>query len=221
MNHTEVLLLTHKENGSLKLPHLDSLRQSNPNSIIHIIEGEDSGKGKRYDWKNSDVKLRNWWIKNKKIVKSETLAVIEWDTLITCELPHIPKEYDLVSAKMMESPKKGSRPKKLTMNHPNWTSDSWFWWGELPLLGLKYGDEAVGLVSFGFYLMKASVLESVSDKKWDDVYKKSIQNELRFPTVAKLSGHTIGEIELPFVRHDDVSVECNSGIFHSVDHTFA
>ena len=216
MKPSSVLILTHEEGGEVKLPHLDWLRTSNPGTQIHVIDGPHSPLGKRDNWKNGDRPLRNWWRRHSTEVRGEVVAVLEWDTLVSCALPDLPDDLDLAGAQIIHPPDTPAR--QLRMRDPRWTDANWFWWPELTRLG---PGPAVGLVSFGCFVMRRAVLDSVADPRWDAAYALSIQNELRFPTVALRSGHAVGTIDLPFVRFDDVVVGSAPGIYHSVDHPFA
>jgi len=214
------LISTHidKKTNQPLLPHLNWLIKSNPLIDFRIVIGEDSPHGKQYNWKNSDQVLRDWWKKFSSTVNNDRIAVLEWDTLVTCELPEIPEEYDLVGAmKFNENPNLRGKWMPKIMKDPTWKEENWMWWNDLPKMNLQENDKAVGLVSFGAMFMRRQVLDAVCDKKWDTIYGRSIQNELRFPTIVSVSGHRIGEIDLPFVSWTDVGVGNSKGIYHSVD----
>jgi hypothetical protein len=211
-----------KKNKQPKLPHIDFIKKTNPESQIYIIVGKDSGYGKYYDWKNSDQQLRNWWKNNNSQITNDTVAIIEWDTLIGCKIPEMPKDLDLVGKSMfIENINIRNKWQKKIMKDPSWTTDNWFWWPEIPLLELNDNQKGIGLISFGFYLIKKWVLNCIIDEKWDNIFKKNIQNELRFPTIASLCGAKIGTIELPFVEFYDVKVTEKAGIYHGVNETFS
>lgn len=217
MKPKSVIILTHIEDGKPKLPHLKWLKRSNPDVDIHIVVGKDSPLGKRDNWKNGDRPLRDWWGKHGHEVVGTIVYVLEWDTLVNCELPDLSSPLDLAGGSMVKSPKSKYRPKRKRMNDPNWTESNWFWWPELPKMGLKYGDSAIGLFSFGCLVMKRRVLDNFVDLKWDEIYKKSITSELRFPTIAHLSGLKVGEINLPYVKFYDVEFTGEKEIYHGVN----
>ncbi len=216
MQPTAALILTHEENGIVKLPHVGWLEESNPGLETHIIVGPDSPLGKWDNWKNGDRPLRDWWRRNRDVVDGKVIAVMEWDTLVSCPLPHLPDTLDLAGAIKFVSPVDARRQAGRMMRSRDWTPDKWCWWRELDRLGLPPGSRAVGLVSFGFYVMRRRVLDSVCAERWDDVYARSVQNELRFPTAASISGHPVGVIPLPFVHFDAVVVTTRRGVYHSV-----
>mgnify|MGYP003636717813 CR=1 FL=1 len=197
-----VLILTHKEHNVTLLPHLEWLKKTNPAVRVEVIVGEDHPEGKVRNWKNGDVPLREWWKKNSHSVDGEVIAVVEWDTLVSCKLPALPAGYDLVG-------------KRLYMEDIN-MKGVWQWYSEIPLLELQDGETACGLVSFGFFIMRRQVLDSVCLPRWDSIYDKSIQNELRFPTIASVEGAKVGEIPLPNVGYHEVKFTGNRDIYHGV-----
>jgi hypothetical protein len=201
-----------------KLPHLHHLQKSNPNTQIHIIVGKDSGRGKYYDWKNSDQQLRLWLKENFSKIDNDIVAIIEWDTLITQPLPQLPDHLDLASRFCYrENIKIRGKWQRKRMADPTWTPDNWWWWPETQLMGLNAAQEGVGLVSMGFYLCRRHVLGSILNERWDEVYERSIQNELRLPTIAHLEGARVGEINLPYVRFDNIIPLAEPGIYHGVE----
>ena len=75
-----VLILTHKgTDGKPLTPHLEWLKRTNPDADVRIVVGEDSPHGKRYNWKNGDQPLRQWWQDNGHTVESDIVHVIEWE----------------------------------------------------------------------------------------------------------------------------------------------
>lgn len=217
-----VLILTHRDsNGIPLLPHFEWLLKYNPDVDVHIIVGEDSMKGKEYNWKNGDMPLRNWWkINNNKIIHDKIL-IIEWDTLVACKIPEFPKEYDLASKwHFEENVSNRGRWKKKRMIDPNWTPDNWWWWPEIPKLKLKDNQRAVGLVSLGCFFCRKWVLDVVCKKEWDYLYEDSIISEMRFPTIAHNEGAKIGAIDLPYVSYQKISLSKYEGIYHAVKQSF-
>ncbi len=198
---TTVLILTHQDKqGFPLLPHIKHLKGSNPNAEVHIIVGEDSPHGKRYNWKNGDQPLRKWWKENSPKVTTPIIHVIEWDTLVTGPLPELPEYLDLAGRELML---------------PG-VNNRWVWFREAHKMQLQEGESPCGLVSFGCFVMRRKVLDAVCKTRWDTVYEDSIQNELRFPTVAKTEGFKIGEVFLPFVRWTEYPVGMIPGVYHAV-----
>jgi len=102
------------------------------------------------------------------------------------------------------------------MKDPTWHSDNWWWWPEIPLLDLSEDERAVGLISFGAFFMRRWVLDSICKPRWNEVYKKDIDNELRFPTIASVEGAKVGEIHLPFVEWHETVIGDEPGIYHGI-----
>jgi hypothetical protein len=134
------------------------------------------------NWKNSDRELRDWWLENKQHIKDEIIYITEYKKIVNGDLPKLPGNLDL-AGKVVQTIE--ANPK-------------WVWWREANQLSSILGDkEPIGISSFGFYIVRRWVLDAICDPKYDNVYKKTIQNELRFATVALLCGAKIGEIKLP------------------------
>jgi len=215
-----VLILTHidHETDGIKQPHLTHLMKSNPAADIRLVTGPDSPLGKVDNWRNGDRPLRNWWREHGHTVTSPTIAVLEWDTLVLAPIPELPEQLDLASAMCVKRRAGDPLPKPRRMADPDWTPSSWWWWQDIRHLPLQLGDLAIGLVSFGFYLMRRPVLDCVCSSQWDEVYERSIQNEIRFPTLAGLGGFSVGEIPLPNVHHNYMKFSGEPGIYHPIKH---
>jgi hypothetical protein len=222
MKPTTVLVLTHRDKitGRVLQPHVPWIIDAGLD--VRIVIGKDSPLGKQDNWRNGDRPLRDWWLKNSHTVDSGVIAVLEWDTLVIGPLPDLPDTLDLGGAKMfIENPLIRGKWRRLTMADPKWTSDNWWWWPDIPLLDLIDDQTAVGLISFGAFFMRRWVLDAVCRPEWDNLYRKSIQNEIRFPTIVKCCGGRVGELDLPFVSHTDVKAGTKPGVYHSVDHPVA
>lgn len=224
MSNYTCLILTHvdKKNGEILTPHLNFFIENNQDVDVFVVVGEDSSRGKRYNWRNADQSLRKWWLSNGFRVKTKYVAVIEWDTLVNKSLPDIPREFDLVGKWVLKEPKHLNGvffPKR--MCDPEWNQDHWYWWPEIKRLGLGETQTAYGLVSFGCLLMRRWVLDSICDQRWDDVYKKDIVSELRFPSVAAAQGARIGIIALPYVHHSTMEYTNEQEIYHPIKKQFS
>lgn len=218
MSNYTCLILTHKDKfGEVLLPHMNILKANNSGINIHVVVGEDHPQGKRYNWRNGDQPLRKWWLENSGLATTENIAVIEWDTLVNCQLPEIPKEFDLVGAQYLQEPLhlRGKWQRK-SAKDPTWQEENWWWWREIPRLELQEGERAIGLVSLGCFLMKRWVLDAVCKNRWDKTYQRDIISELRFPTIAHLEGAKIGEINLPFVHHLEMTYTGEKEIYHPI-----
>jgi|GEM_PF-3857964 len=219
--NTSILILTHNVEEEALLPHYHWVKKTNPNADIHIIVGEDSPFGKSYNWKNGDVPLIKWWRENASKVRYDDIFICEWDTLVGCELPKLPNHLDLAGKQLMhENPTMRYKWKQRVMYNPFWSEEYWWWWNEIPLLELPENETAIGLISFGALFTRRWVLDAVADIKWNHLFEKSIQNELRFPTIAKLCGASVGTIDLPFVTYKKRNITKTPGIYHAIKKPF-
>lgn len=205
--------------NSALLPHLEHISLSNPSADIHIVVGEDAPQGKKYNWRNGDKPLFYWWQKNNQKVKGDVIALIEWDTFISCPIPELPNDLDLAGSTMfLENPNIRNKWEPKGMKVPNWITDNWVWWNEVEHFNLKNNQTAVGLISFGFFLIRKSLLDRIFSSKWLHLYEKDIISELRLPTIANLEGARIGEIDLPYVDHLKMEIGDAPGIYHPIKH---
>lgn len=204
--------MTHIENGEAKLPHINQYNLYNKDVNVHIVIGEDSPLGKRYNWRNSDRILRDWWKQNNASV-GDCIFLAEWDTFINTNLPELPEEFDLVGAKLIKSDF-FEAPKQ--MADPSWKPENWWWWKEFEKMKIKDLKSATGLISFGAFLFKKELMNSIADSVWDSTYELDVISELRFPTIACASNYKVGQIELPFVSFNEINVSKEKGIYHSV-----
>jgi hypothetical protein len=202
MPQRTVIILTYvcQKTGEIRLPHLHWLRKTNPDVAIEVVVGDDAPPhlGKRYNWKNGDQPLRKWWQQQGSNVESEELVVIEWDTLVATQLPTLPDDLDLAGKTLFRQP------------------TPWHWWPDTAHMGLEPGEEPIGLISFGAFFMRRSVLDAVCKPRWDTCYRRSIQNELRFPTIASIEGARVGTIPLPFVEWHETKLTTEAGIYHAI-----
>ena len=193
---TTVLILTHrdKETKEIVTPHLDWLKHYNPNVRVEVISDIDENITKHMAWRNGDAKLRSWWKENGDSIDSENIAIFEWDTLMKGKLPSLPDGLDIAGKLLFKQ------------------GQDWYWWGEAE----RMDCEPIGLVSFGAIFLKRWVLDAVSKDKWDELYKKDIICELRFPSVAKAEGAIVGVMDLPFVHWREVKMGKELGLYHGI-----
>ena len=211
-----VLILTHKdENGDPITPHLTWLKASNPGVDIKILtRSKELGirTDKDYAWRNADELLRSWWKRNKDTVATSVVIVLEYDVLVTAQLPTLPPGVDLAGSSVFT---------------PTTHSD-WYWFNETnersKLHKLKIQDKhLLGIVPYGVLVMKREVLDSLCNKRWDKAYELDIFSELRFTTIANIEKYKIGEVDLPNVnwapKYSSKEIN-NFGIYHPVKETF-
>lgn len=70
--------------------HLDHIKKSNPNAQILLADISDDYNYNKGDcWRNWDFLLREWLRDHICEIDNNNVAVLEWDVLITKELPNI------------------------------------------------------------------------------------------------------------------------------------
>lgn len=220
MKPSSVIILTYRDaNGEPRLPHIEHLRRSNPEVSIYICidEEQDPPQSKEYHWKNSDKVLRNFWKANGIGILSPVTAVIQWDTLVTGQLPDLPWQLDLASAKIIyEDMSMRGRWEPKRMSDPTWQDKNWWWWSEVMKMNAQSREPAVGLISFGCFIIRRHVWDAICNPQWDAVYGLSIQDELRFPTCAAWSNFRVGTVHLPHVFFHPTEARPEPGIYHGV-----
>lgn len=194
------IVMTYGDVGS---PHLDSLRESNPDVEVHVATSPETGESREILWRNSDRFLRKWWQENSEKVEGGTLYMLEWDTLVTCPLPAMPEDLNLVSSGLTYM-----KPWKPPHRDPR--ERAW------KLLGLPDGSEVVQMGTFGFFIVRRSVMDAIADAKWDAAFAADASNEGRFPTIAAAIGAKMGVIRLPNVHYFHPPVVSGPGIYHPV-----
>lgn len=200
MKADAAIFRTHVEKGEPKLPHLAEFKRWNPNVEVHTAIGPVSED--RSEWRNCDRTLRDFWKENHNKVKGSVIAVIEWDVLVTCELPELPEGSEVASKTVA------------TLI----TNRGWHWFREIPRLG--QGITPVGVVPFAFILLRREVLDFLVSSQWDHLYDKDIFSELRFGSIAA-SQFSCSAIDLPHVSWNRTTFDGGSGIYHPVKFSVA
>ena len=190
------IIMTHGDRGT---PHLNALKQSNPDSAIHIAHSPETGESKTELWKNSDRFMVDWWRANGDDVQGDVVAVMEYDALVMIPMPEIPAGVDLAA--------RFCAPIRTRRGEPIFVRDKYEWCGPSP---------AALMLSFGFFLCRRWVLNAVSDPKWDFARALSIQNEVRFPSIAMAEGAKLGRLNLPNVSCRESPPYTGPSIYHSV-----
>jgi len=62
------------------------------------------------------------------------------------------------------------------------------------MLDLLNNVSPVGFISNGCYICRRWVLDAICDKKYDEFYNRKLQNELRFATIANMTGAKLGAL---------------------------
>jgi len=215
MKPESVIILTHYRDGKPLHPHTEALHDSNPEVIQHVAPSVDKYSRKLH-WKNSDRDLRQWWAENRNSVSGEVILILEWDTLVEIPLPELPENVDLAGAEVYKTgPIDFSTWRPALRRSPKWTPEKWMWWREIK----KFPPEVttyVGLVSFGFMLIRRKYLDAILHPKWDVAFDQDISNELRFPSIVASSGGNVQHLDLPNVHFGGVVLKDPPGIYHPV-----
>lgn len=158
--------------------HFDHLQKSNPDA--ECLKSDISNNfSSDFAWRNSDGLIRNWLKNNIDSIKTNNVAILEWDTLITKQLPNM--LIDGVFGKFV-------RPYK-DYSHWYWFRDKW------KLDHLE--PYACGLLSFGFLMLNKEAIKIWISADFDFLYEKDIGCELRLGTIFKYSNIKMNEMQFP------------------------
>jgi len=161
--------------------HYDSLVYSNPDAKIFLVDISNHYDS-QFAWQNSDILIRSWLKNNiQNIDKQCNIALLEWDVLVTKKLPSV--KIQGLKAHTVLTP----------ATHKHWPH-----WNQISNLG-KYISYATGIAPFGVLFMDYNTLETWIDRRFDDIYNKNIQNELRLASILKSQNIKLSEIDLPKV----------------------
>lgn len=170
-----VLIIGHKTEGQ---PWLDELRKWNPTATIHIST-DDRDVTDEYRKRTVDSFTREWWRNNKHLVKEEHLLVVTHDIKIQDRLP-IVKRVKGVAAKVLCGHK---------------------WPGFKQSSKLPTGLKPIGCGPYNCVVYHRNALDCISDPKWDDMYMRWFDAQLRTPTILASSGYDVNTIPLPDITH--------------------
>jgi hypothetical protein len=189
----EILVPTHAGAGT---PHLAALLASNPCARVHVVHlGKEEPAGAPA-WRGNDAALRAWWRENRGKITGRRVAWLEYDVLVTQELPDVWPEG--VLAKEL----KGA---------------GWRWWGECERLP-EFRRHWCGVAPLGVSFWNAAALDAIADAKYDEVFARDVFCELRMPTICRAAGFPVQAMSLPGVRWYPVSPRAAPGIYHAVKH---
>ncbi len=117
-------------------------------------------------WRNCDRLLRFWLQKNKNIIKTTRVALIEWDVLFTKPLPH----------------ELNTNEKVFSIDKKVYNKNEWIWFEESKKLK-EYQKYACGLTIMGCLLMDSCIIDEWTNTEFDDLYEQDIFCELRTGTI--------------------------------------
>lgn len=131
------------------------------------LENELTGFEK-YSWRNCDKFIRHWLKKNKHLITTERVALIEWDVLFTKELPtHLNLKNKILTR---------------TRHLYSKDRDDWNWFREISQLD-DFQKSACGITIMGCLLFDKTFLDIWLNQEFDPLYKKDIFCELRLGTI--------------------------------------
>lgn len=193
---TSIIITTYEDVG---VPHFSSIRRNNPEKEIIIAEDKRKGN-KRFLWRNTDVFMREWWKDNRNSIKTSHVLWIEWDVLITTEIPQY----------------KGEGIAGAFIPHP--LLIEWGWFREdIKLKGCKIK----GLAPFGVLFANKKALDCIIHPKWDEYYQKDIFCELRTPSIVYTNDLPVDLIDLPYVGFSKNCIfDIKKGIYHPVKSSY-
>jgi hypothetical protein len=181
--------------------HYEHIKKYNPNAKTFLVDISNNFRP-HVAWANSDIFIREWFKNNlSKIDSNSNIALLEWDVLVTKPLPNI-NFFGLLGKDIL---------------FPN-ENKNWPHWKQNRFLD-KYEKYAAGIVPFGFILMDYNTLIAWLDERFDFLYKKNIQNELRLGTILNSQNIKMSQWFLPNVSWNiQPSDFSKPDIYHPVKH---
>ncbi len=191
--------------GSHGLPHLGQFQSMNPGVPVHVLHGERHEKeaDRKHAWRNCDRVLRDWWHQTGKFLEFDRVAILEWDVLFRQTLNHVFPPGDFVGRKI-----------KLPGSQPDWP-----WFREIACLPASARDSACGIAPLAILAVSRRCLSAIMEHPLsNEMFDADIFCELRFATLAKLSGFELVQCpdSLPNVEWHEVPPGNTSGVWHAV-----
>lgn len=176
--------------------HYKHLIKSNPDA--HIITVDISNNFPRdYIWRNSDKLVRLWLKENRSSIITNNIAILDWDVLITQQLPNI-----YISGLQ-------------ATNVHSITNTKWIWFKDKHKLG-EYIDYAIGVSPLAVLFMSIECVDILLDHEFDHLYDHDINSELRIPTILNSRGISITKYSMPYVHWKKTHLTKNPGIYHPI-----
>jgi len=177
--------------------HLKHLEKSNPDAQI-LLADISNDLPTIMVWRNNDRYIREWLRNNYHKILHNNIAFVEWDVLITINLPNI--NVCGFIGKHLQRP----------------GINEWVWFNEIDRLG-KYKTHAMGAAPFAIQFMDKEAVNTWMSNEYDDIYAKDIFCELRVPTIMNYAGIKMSEYSLPFVEWHTIKYNKNiPGIYHAI-----
>jgi hypothetical protein len=192
--------------------HLSSLRLSNPEANI-IPLNITNNFSQHFAWRNSDNLVRDRIKEHIDSIRSQNIAIAEYDVLIKEQLPDI--NVDAVYCK-----------KIMRLNQ----NKNWHWFKEINRLG-SLEPFALGLFPMGFFILNIEHIKCWLDSKYDFLYEENIFCELRLGTILNHAGFPIKEYNYSNIltrsalKHQNLEESIfinrqNSRIYHPVKNKY-
>lgn len=186
--------------------HLEHIQKYNPNAqIISINWIEQKYRQefdqKQYAWRNCDKQIRLWLKDNIDVIKHNNVAILEWDVLLTKELPnlHIDKFY----ANLIKT--------------PNIHGSNWSWFAENNKLK-TIEPFSVGVVPLCVLYCSNSHLQKWLSAEYDWLYHEDIFCELRLGSIINHIGIQLTELRIGTIQSKPINLDKIKigGIYHKV-----
>ncbi len=198
--HVAVFLTT----SGYGLPHLDRFLELNPGIPICVACAEiaPEGNARTRAWRNCDIPIRNWWFTQGCHLRFQYAVFLEWDVLFDSDIRSIfPGDCDFYCKDL----KKPGMP--------------WDWFDHIDRLPESLQAHATGTPPMAVIRVSRRCLEAVfSHPDADEAYRRDIQAELRFASLAVACGFEPARVPgtLPHVTCWTASVGFGPAVWHSV-----
>lgn len=162
--------------------HEHHIRKSNPDAQILKIDFTNEKYRETissYPWREPDKIIRSWMKEHKDEIEYNNVVFMEYDLLITKQLPNIFLENEILGSAAINP-----------VEH-KW----WVFFNESNKLGCLE-EYSCALLLFCFYCMSRNCIDYWVDSKYDYLYTKEVDIlcELRMPTILRSCGISVGNL---------------------------
>lgn len=191
--------------GDRGVPHLGEFLAKNPGVPVHVLQGElgRCEHSRHMAWRNCDRAMRNWWLETGRLLEFDRVAFLEWDVLFRQSLAKVFPPGDFVGREIV---------------FPD-SSPGWPWFRELNRLPASAKDAACGVIPLATMAISRSCLAAMMEHPLsEEMFASDLFCELRFPTLARVSGYSLAECKemTPHVACTEVRPGNTSGVWHAV-----
>lgn len=186
------------------LPHINRFLQMNPGVPVHVVCNPIAPQGgvRQRAWRNCDLPMRDWWFQQGRDLNFDYAVFIEWDVVFDDRIQDVfPEDHDFYC----HNRKKPGMP--------------WSWFRHIDLLPESLRPHATGTPPMAVLRISKRCLEAVfSHPDADEAYRRDIQAELRFATLASACGFEPVECRegLRHVGCHRTQVGVGPGVWHAV-----